>query len=209
MEKIQIENFGPIDKAEVIIKDINLFIGTTSSGKSTVAKLISIFRDGTMDNSTTYIQFNKLLADYNIDFKIGETTLLRYEYYDFFCEIRKEKINSNYSSENTSRLINPIYIPAERIFFPTISESIFGLISSKVSLPKWFLDFGAEFEKARKAIKTFSIEFLNVSYEFDDRSDYVKLENNTKLRLSQASSGLQSVIPLILVVPVLDRKSVV
>lgn len=45
-ETLQIKNFGPIIDAKIEVKDINIFIGTTSSGKSTVAKLIAIFKSG-------------------------------------------------------------------------------------------------------------------------------------------------------------------
>ncbi len=43
MEKIIIKNFGPIKSAEIIIKRFTILIGQISSGKSTVAKLASIF----------------------------------------------------------------------------------------------------------------------------------------------------------------------
>jgi AAA15 family ATPase/GTPase len=200
MEKLNIINFGPISKAEIEIKDINVYIGTTSSGKSTVAKLVSIFRNESLYKATTINQFNKLLADYNIDFNIIVNTVIRYDNFDFFYEVKGGKVNSNFSVGKSPKTFNPIYIPAERLFFPTISKSIFGLMSNNVSLPKWFIEFGAEFEKARNSVKKFSIDFLNVSYEFRESQDYVKLENDTIVRLSQASSGLQSVIPLILVV---------
>jgi predicted ATP-dependent endonuclease of OLD family len=200
MEKIVIENFGPIDKAEVEIKDITIFIGTTSSGKSTVAKLISIFRDAEFKASTSFKQFSKLLSNYNIDFNFSDDTKIRYEYDEFYCEIRKGKIEDHSFLANSQRLLNPIYIPAERIFFPTISQSIFGLISNDIGLPKWFLDFGAEFEKARNTIRKFSIDFLKVDYEYNESQDIIKLPNAVTVRLSQASSGLQSVIPLILVI---------
>ncbi len=50
MEKIIIKNFGPIKDIELEIKDINVFIGSTSSGKSTVAKLIAIFRENSVNS---------------------------------------------------------------------------------------------------------------------------------------------------------------
>jgi Uncharacterized conserved protein len=40
---LQIENFGPIEKAEVTLNDILLFIGPQSSGKSTISKLFYFF----------------------------------------------------------------------------------------------------------------------------------------------------------------------
>ena len=91
-------------------------------------------------------------------------------------------------------------MPAERLFFSTISQSIFGLISGNISLPRWLIDFGARFEQARNSLKSFSIDFLQAKYEYNDRTDFVQLKNEVKIRLAQASSGLQSVIPMILVI---------
>lgn len=199
MERIIIENFGPLTKAEVEIKDINIFIGTTSSGKSTVAKLISVFQNSVLKSKITFEDFNELLSDYNIDFKIENNTFIRYEDNGAFVEITKKSINSNFDKKEPS-LLNPIYIPAERVFFSTISQSIFGLMSSNISLPKWLIDFGAKFEKARSSVRKMNVEFLKAKYEYDESTDYIQLSNSNKIKLSQASSGLQSVIPLLLVI---------
>ena len=199
MEKIEVRNFGPLEKVEVIIRDINIFIGTTSSGKSTIAKLISIFQSEAFNSQITYDQFNSYLQDFNIDFKISKDTLMRYTKDEFEIEIKGNKIASN-SKGKPREINNTIYIPAERLFFSTISQSIFGLMSSNISLPKWIIEFGAKFEKARSALKKLPVDFLHVSYEYDDRTDFIQLPNQSKIKLSQASSGLQSVVPLLLVI---------
>ncbi len=200
MEKINIENFGPIRRAEIVLRDINIFIGTTSSGKSTVAKLVSIIKSADTRNGFTYNKFIQLLADYNIDFEITGSTVISYTSDTLTLEIRNQQISVIPVSGKLNKAYNPIYIPAERMFFATISRSIFSLINSNVSLPKWLIDFGAKFEKARNSIKRFPIGFSNASYTYDDGTDYIRLPNGVTIRLSQASSGMQSVIPLILVI---------
>jgi predicted ATPase len=45
MEKLIVKNFGPICDVEIELKDLTIFIGETGTGKSTLAKLIAIFRD--------------------------------------------------------------------------------------------------------------------------------------------------------------------
>lgn len=45
MGKLYVENFGPVKKAEIELRSINLFIGAQSIGKSTLAKLITILTD--------------------------------------------------------------------------------------------------------------------------------------------------------------------
>lgn len=42
---LHIENFGPVSEATVELRAINMFIGEQSIGKSTIAKLITIFTD--------------------------------------------------------------------------------------------------------------------------------------------------------------------
>ena len=45
MERIVIKDFGPIKELEINdIKKITIFIGDSGSGKSTVMKVISLFR---------------------------------------------------------------------------------------------------------------------------------------------------------------------
>ncbi|MES2418317.1 MAG: AAA family ATPase [Bacteroidota bacterium] len=201
MEKIEIRNFGPIISAEIEIKDINIYIGTTSSGKSTVAKLVSIFKSGQLlFNHEPDVQFRKLLINYNIDFKISKDTYIRYCINDNFYELKDYNFTTNCGIFGTGHDFNPIYIPAERVFFSTLSQSIFSLINSDISLPKWLIDFGAKFEKARSGIKSFRMDFLNATYEYRDGADYIDLSNSTSIKLGQASSGIQSIVPLLLVI---------
>jgi predicted ATPase len=200
MEKIIIQNFGPIDEAEIIVKDINLLIGPNSSGKSTTAKLISIFNGSAIKSNPNYRGFINLLVDHNIEFNIKDNTLIRYDNNELYFEIKGESFRTNLSIMKEQKVSNSIFIPAERMFFPIFSESIFRLINNDIILPKWLIHFGAKFEQARNSIKKFPIDFLNAIYEFDGSTDYIKLAGNDKIKLSQASSGLQSVIPLILVV---------
>lgn len=44
MQRIFIENFGPIDRFEADVKDVMLLIGPQASGKSTLSKSIFLFK---------------------------------------------------------------------------------------------------------------------------------------------------------------------
>jgi energy-coupling factor transporter ATP-binding protein EcfA2 len=211
-ETLHVKNFGPIIDAYIEIKDINIFIGTTSSGKSTIAKLIAIFKSGLLmhlpnlispgseSQKSFMIHFNRLLGTYNIEFQIGSDTLLRYDYENLYYEIRQGSVKTNYIPANKEGVLNPIYIPAERAFFPTFSQSIFNLLSNDLALPKWLVDFGANFERSRLVLNRFRIDFLNAYYVFSNGNDFVELDNNITIKLSQASSGMQSAIPMTLVI---------
>lgn len=96
MEKLMVRNFGPIEEVDIEIKDINVFIGKTSSGKSTVAKLISIFHSSEFLFSDNYKSFRQMLIDYNIDFEIGENTSLEYIKGNYKWRIVKDEFQNNY-----------------------------------------------------------------------------------------------------------------
>ena len=44
-ERLVVRNFGPITNLDIEIRPLTLFIGTQGSGKSTVAKLLTICRN--------------------------------------------------------------------------------------------------------------------------------------------------------------------
>lgn len=200
MERLIIRNFGPISNIDIPIKGINIYHGDYSSGKSTIAKLISIFKGNSFtDKSNAEQRFLESLTNLNIDFEINESTLIRYEKDELYYEFTSKGFTTNITNEN-STTVNPIYIPAERVFYTTFSQSVFSLLSSNIALPRWLVDFGARFENARQNIKKLKIDFLNAGYSLQDGTDYVQIDEKTSIKLSQASSGIQSVMPLLLVV---------
>jgi len=210
-ERIIVKNFGPIQDINIEIRDINVFIGTTSSGKSTIAKLIAIFQNESVryrvnsdrkngeESNNALLEFHRLLGAYNIEFRMENDTVIRYELGELYCEVGSGFIESTFFPFNTILRRNPVYIPAERVFYSTLSQSIFSLINNDISLPKWLLDFGNKFEIARRDVRTLEVNFLNAKYSFKDGEDMIELENGHSIRLSQASSGVQSIIPLMLV----------
>lgn len=109
METIEVKNFGPIKNIKIRIKEINVFIGKTSSGKSTVAKLICIFNsEEFIKNSNTRI-FKKLLKNYNIDFDTTNETIIEYKKNDYYWKFEKGQITNNYPYKEIVGFINPIY----------------------------------------------------------------------------------------------------
>jgi predicted ATPase len=58
LEKILIENFKAIEKADIEIKNLTVFIGEQASGKSTIAKLVYFFK--TLPDQILYLIVNEL-----------------------------------------------------------------------------------------------------------------------------------------------------
>lgn len=91
----------------------------------------------------------------------------------------------------------PVYIPAERILISIFSNNIFSLLQAGTNIPQCIKDFGSLYEKARNINKSIDIDIMNIKIVFSNEEDYVILKNNDeKIKLTQASSGIQSIIPL-------------
>ena len=104
------------------------------------------------------------------------------------------------SALQTINLINSIYIPAERGLISILSQSLYSIISNKVSLPDFLKDFGSEFEIARKNIKDIDVKpLVSISYRYKDNQDRIYHSENDFILLSKAASGIRGIIPLYLV----------
>lgn len=98
MSQLIVKEFGAIKDATIEIKKYNFFIGHTSSGKSTMAKLVSIFNniDFWSIKEGDFDSFRELLKKYNIDFKFNDSTLIKYSNEKYFWEIKDNIFHSNY-----------------------------------------------------------------------------------------------------------------
>lgn len=240
MEKLIVKNFGPIKEAEIDLTKYVVFIGDTSTGKSVLAKLISIFRDSFLLLSLTdslKINIKNELKRYNIDFDTDnaeirycdgnvilselindEIVLIDIELKkdslnkvkNQFDELTKESVFSQFLDFDKEKFLKfsfnhflknrySTYIPAERILFSLIGNSLSGLWANNVALPECYKDFAAKYEVARGEIKVAQYEKFNVNYSYNKGVDEVFV-NNVKVLLSEASSGIQSLIPLLLVI---------
>jgi predicted ATPase len=114
-------------------------------------------------------------------------------------ELVKMKLNeiNNYNDIMTK---SPVYIPAERILIPSISNVLFGLTNSQVALPKCLINFGNLFENARNHFITRHFDFFNITYNYSNNMDTVILENSKVINLREASSGIQASLPMLLVI---------
>ncbi|RZJ52235.1 MAG: hypothetical protein EOO44_12470 [Flavobacterium sp.] len=235
MEKLIVKNFGPIKEAEIDLTKYVVFIGDTSTGKSVLAKLISIFREfsnvlnNKVDNSLLLASFRNQLVNYNIDFNYDESQI---DYYDIDLHLRlysnkilvvkdsrvkmtmeeleqfikgKDILEPDEETQIAFRSLSVkgqnIYVPAERILTSLVGGSIYGLWANNVALPNCFKDFAAKFEVARNRISTIKYPEFDFVYFYNNSQDFIRTGNNEEAEISlvQASSGIQSLVPLLLV----------
>ena len=213
-ERLIVKSFGPVKDLDIIFKKVTLFIGDQGTGKSCVAKLFSMFKwmEKVLSQKkyklSYFEQYNrfktKLCAYHRIESFIYENSYIKFEgnLYDFLYE------NGNFSVTEKNRDIKGIskvmYVPAER--------SIVSVAENKSKLLKELPDssetFSDEFVNAKKFFQSgYNLPFEGLRFEYDSLNDTGWIHGaNYKVRLINASSGIQSSLPMCIVSEYLSSK---
>jgi len=204
MSSIIIKNFGAIKmhKAPIEIKKVTFFIGNQGSGKSTVAKLIATFMwiekalvRGDYDKKwferknrfkNTFLPYhrieNYLKKDTFIQYE-GEAYIITYE--DEFLKL-EEKKNNNYS------LPQIMYVPSERNFIAYVKSPKELKLSSEA-----LKEFLTEFDNSKEIVKSLELPINKAMLDYDKSNDILSLKGEDyKIKLTEASSGFQSFVPI-------------
>ena len=216
MSRIKIKNFGPVreggqtNDGGIDIKKVPVFIGNQGSGKSTVAKLISTFmwiekalvrgdydkkwfeRKNNLKNQ--YLNYHRLenyLKNSGVD-----KTVIEYEGDAFSIVYRNDSLVIKEVHNEEYLLPQIMYVPAERNFITYVKTPRELKISSE-SLK----EFLTEFDNAKNEIKgLIHLPINNIDIEYDKLNDTLNLEGEGyRVKLTEASSGFQSLVPLFLV----------
>ncbi|PIF33221.1 AAA ATPase-like protein [Flavobacterium sp. 9] len=129
------------------------------------------------------------------------------EILDILC---KEKKFENYlqlyealvNSFSNIFIYDSIYIPTERNILDIISTNVLGLINNNIQIPKYLLNSGQEYEKAIQTIKELPLNIIDkkIKYKREGKSSYIYHNETEKVDLLESASGLQSIIPILLLV---------
>lgn len=116
----------------------------------------------------------------------------------FLKEVSENAFNDYIKNQKVfPPLESSIYIPAERNLISLFSNSIYSILSAGSVIPESILRFGKLYEKAKNGNNKFFIDFLKLCVEFNKSNDLIDLgDDKGKITFKQASSGMQSVIPL-------------
>ena len=218
MSRIRIKNFGPIKEGYqendgwIDVKKVTVFIGNQGSGKSTVAKLISTMMwlekafyrgDITRENTTGEDFIYKNCAYHRIKNYIRPETEIDYEGQIFRISYRPGSINQHgflefFEKHTEGGYFIPkiMYVPAERNFLSAVEEA-----DDVSGLPKTLYTFSEELLRSKRELTgliALPISKLQFEYDSHRETSYI-IGSNYRLDLLEASSGMQSAVPLFLV----------
>lgn len=220
MTSLHIYNIGPVTgHVNIDLKRFNFFIGPQSSGKSTIAKVISTLSWMEKESCTTLsedilppgITFKDFIEDFHrIHGYIHEDTVVEYE---------SDYVSINYSNSNLNILLKEnceeykrvkvLYVPSDRniITLPDIEVRNLESTNFRSFLFDW-LDCRKHYDATHKT----KLMNLGVQYYYDksssERKDRIVHQNGItyEIPLYDASSGLQSVVPMMVLVEYLTTQ---
>lgn len=216
MARMRLKNFGPIrgglieNDGWIEFKRVTAFIGNQGSGKSTLAKLFATFawmekalvrgdyekkwfeRKNRLQNQ--FLKYHRL--EKYLSAAKDRKTIIEYEGSAYHIRYQDDQLRISEVQNQQYHLPQVMYVPAERNFISYVRSTRELRIASD-SLK----EFLAEFDNAKNNIRqAVSLPINDAKLEYDKLNDILNIEDNgSRLRLTDASSGFQSSVPLYLV----------
>jgi predicted ATPase len=132
-------------------------------------------------------------------------------------EIREKIQNCIKSEIGEFSTYDQFFIPAGRSFFANIQSSIFSFLSDNRSLDPFLIEFGSFYEnlknlyndilsseKSEKEFDELISQILNSKYIREKEKDFLVHKDNRKVNLTNASSGQQETLPLMIILKSLN-----
>ncbi len=222
---IKIYNVGPIKKVEIDdLKRVNVFIGASASGKSTIAKIISqaLWCEKNFITKGDEVDFKEQLIKFHRFSDVYFSEQSRIEYISPWTTITLQKsdgkqlrfktfytrVNPRHSYYNNLKIQ---YIPAERNFVTSISnlekynesnDNVFNFLQD------WYA-YKDQYRDLRTCYEVEDVDDMKLHFRTlrDGTQDYVRIgDTEVDVELFNSSSGIRSILPMLLVADeVLER----
>ena len=210
--RLSIKNFGPIKEGNFFIGKYTIFIGNQGTGKSTIAKLFSLFtwlEKALIRNIVTPKQLqqgnfnNKSYNEYyQINDYYKDDTFLEYEGLRYDFKYNNKKLSITVKVGETENIYKVMYVPAERNILSVLNKP-----TNIKEWPKTLASFLEAFEESKQHNKAYTLPMHDApNFEYDKLNNISWIKGtNYRIRLTDASSGYQSLVPLCLVTEYLDK----
>ena len=209
MSSIIIQHFGAIKECNtpIEIKKVTFFIGNQGSGKSTAAKLIATFMwiekalvRGDYDKKW-FERKNRLkntfLPYHRIENYLKENTFIQYKGESYIITYENESLKLEEKKNNNYSLPQIMYVPSERNFIAYVKSPKELKLSSEA-----LKEFLTEFDNSKEIVKNLELPINEVILDYDKLNDTLNLKGKDykyKIKLTEASSGFQSFVPIYIV----------
>ncbi len=213
MARIKIKHFGPIGEGVttgdgwLYFDKVTVLIGNQATGKSSVAKLIS---------TISWIEKAIYRKELTVKQLMSSDDRFRSKYcayqgiYDYFKEDTEISYRGGYiefdyraGKAKVTELSGEDYLPPKLMYVPAERNFLSVMIDPAVfrNLPLPLYTFLDEFDAARKSLREpLALPVSNVKFEYQKEINISHISGaDYQVRLHNASSGIQSVLPLYLV----------
>lgn len=218
MVTITIKNIGPIKEVQNLeLNKVNIFMGPQSSGKSTIAKIISfctwVEKDvatsqslGEFNEKKTYFK-DRLESFHNIKGYFRANSYIYYKSEVVEIKWDDEQCTISWVDQYAYKRSKIAYIPSERnmVILPEVRKVELGPTNIRSFLFDWF-DARKKISNENKlSILDFGIDYYYVEGNEEDHIKGQDKDETFDILLPNASSGLQSIIPLMVMVEYLSK----
>ena len=217
-EYLKIENFGPISEIELTdIRPLTIFIGKSGSGKSTIMKVLSLFRwMYKRVNLRSFIKHSKI-SKTKIGFKtlplLRTSGLLEYLMPNSQIIYRNGpyEIVMKYRTTTAKFVVAKEHLSLEKVVFISDKRSIIpDILGSSVDRHKdnyYLQDTLENFRAANKVISNIDLNYLGVNFSERKQKNGSKfrisgygVNGEYSIKLTNASSGIQTATSVGLIV---------
>lgn len=142
------------------------------------------------------------------------TSQFKSKYRDPFWDLIIEHV---YTMDIGKNFTSSLFIPAGRSFFANLQENVFTFLAGNIDIDPFIINFGHRYQNAkriyerelylktaesdlesRKKVDKLAQDVLVGKYKYEDEKDWIE-SKKTKVNLSNASSGQQESLPMLLV----------
>ena len=222
-EYLRVKNFGPIVDIEFDnIAPLTILIGESGSGKSTIMKVLSMFRwiykrvvlrsyvrQAKIKKTGIGIQMKTMLKTSQLDEYMKSDTEIVYRRNDFTISYSNGKLNAQADIPAEDLSLEKIcYISDKRSMIPDFMENKI----EKKNANYYMQDTLENFLLAADSIRQLPIDYLNVELKIEksNKGDRYMIKGTRgmpcSIQLRNSSSGTQTVTPLSLIVEYYAKK---